>query len=450
MKNKIQNALKITLLAAPVVMLLALPAIGLAYTRTLNTTKDSVSEAMQLALAFNSETGYGGLIHNFKNAVLRPDESQYREAAENNAIRALQLLDQLEAMTSDGSAARRLQPTRDMVIAYARRIEGLQALNGAELPATEVDEMVRYDDTAALDNLQNFQNEFVTRLQNEMATDIRAMLIWLLAVELVGTTIILGIGFLLYTERKKRNARKLAQQQQMLERQQKVSEDLRRVNESLNRFSAIAAHDLKSPSRQIKAFSEMAMSEDTTDLERKEYLDAIHKSASNMQDIVSSLLEFSQRGFSAPEPTTIELSQYLNELTESIARQSGRNLRFDIQPTYASIEADPALLERVFANLIDNSKKYVPESTDLTIEIAHREEADRHIIMLRDNGPGVPDGLEDYVFEPLRRGHSAKEGQGIGLALVRSILRAHGGNISLRNDLKPGAAFEFWIPKIVA
>ena len=192
------------------------------------------------------------------------------------------------------------------------------------------------------------------------------------------------------------------------------------------------------------------MSEDTTDLERKEYLDAIHKSASNMQDIVSSLLEFSQRGFSAPEPTTIELSQYLNELTESIARQSGRNLRFDIQPTYASIEADPALLERVFANLIDNSKKYVPESTDLTIEIAHREEADRHIIMLRDNGPGVPDGLEDYVFEPLRRGHSAKEGQGIGLALVRSILRAHGGNISLRNDLKPGAAFEFWIPKIVA
>ena len=70
--------------------------------------------------------------------------------------------------------------------------------------------------------------------------------------------------------------------------------------------------------------------------------------------------------------------------------------------------------------------------------------------LLRDNGPGVPDGLEDYVFEPLRRGHSAKEGQGIGLALVRSILRAHGGNISLRNDLKPGAAFEFWIPKIVA
>jgi signal transduction histidine kinase len=431
-------------------MILALPAIGLAYTRTLNATKDSVSQAVELALEFNSETGYGGLIHNFKNAVLRPDETSYLNAAEDNAVRALELLDQLEILTTGTVAARQLQPTRDMIIAYARRLEGLRALNSSDLSTAEVDEIVRYDDSAALNNLQDFQNEFVTRVQNEMAMNIRAMLIWLLVVELIGTTIILGVGYILYDERKKRNARKMLKQQEMLEREKRASDELRKINESLNRFSAIAAHDLKSPSRQIKAFSEMAMSEDTTDLERKEYLDAIHKSASNMQDIVSSLLEFSQRGFSAPEPTTIELSQYLNELTESIARQSGRNLRFDIHPTYASIEADPALLERVFANLIDNSKKYVPESTDLTIEIAHREEADRHIIMLRDNGPGVPDGLEDYVFEPLRRGHAAKEGQGIGLALVRSILRAHGGNISLRNDLKPGAAFEFWIPKIAA
>lgn len=450
MIRRIQKTLKITLLLAPVIMILALPAIGLAYTRTLNATKDLVGEAVELALEFNSETGYGGLIHNFKNAVLRPDETSYLRAAQSNAIRALELLDQLETLTSDTITARRLQPTRDMIIAYAMRLEGLRALNASELSATEVDDIVRYDDTAALNNLQEFQNEFIGRLQTEMAMNIRSMLVWLLVVELVGTTVILGIGYLLYTDRKKRNARKLLKQQEILARERKASDELRRVNESLNRFSAIAAHDLKSPSRQIKAFSEMAMSEDTTDLERKEYLDAIHESASNMQDVVSSLLEFSQRGFSAPEPTTIELSQYLNELTESIAQQSGRNLSFDIRPTYASVQADPALLERVFANLIDNSKKYVPESTDLTIEIVHREEADRHVIMLRDNGPGVPDGLEDHVFEPLRRGHSAKEGQGIGLALVRSILRAHGGNISLRNDLKPGAAFEFWLPKTAA
>ncbi len=450
MIRKIQNTLKVTLLLAPVVMVLALPAIGLAYTRTLNATKDSVSTAVGLALEFNSETGYGGLIHNFKNAVLRPNEIEYQKAAEANAARALQLLDQLEAMTSDRSAARQLQPTRDMVIAYARRLQGLQALNDTDLSVAEVDDIVRYDDSAALDNLSAFQIEFVDRLQNEMAMNIRSMLVWLLIVELIGTTIILCNGYLLYTERKKRNARKLARQQEMLEREKKASDELRRVNESLNRFSAIAAHDLKSPSRQIKAFSEMAMADDTTETERQECLESIHLSATNMQDVVNSLLEFSRNGFAAPEPTEIELCGYLNELADKIARQSRRNVRFNVQATKARIHADPALLERVFANLIDNSKKYVPENTDLTIEITHKEEPDRHVILLRDNGVGVPDGLENDIFEPLRRGHDTGEGHGIGLALVRSIVRAHGGNISLRHDLTPGAAFEFWIPKMAA
>lgn len=179
MIRNLRNTLKVTLLIAPAVMILALPAIGLAYTRTLNATKDSVSQAVELALAFNSETGYGGLIHNFKNAVLRPDERSYLNAAEDNAVRALELLDQLEILTTGTVAARQLQPTRDMIIAYARRLEGLRALNSSDLSTAEVDEIVRYDDSAALNNLQDFQNEFVTRVQNEMAMNIRAMLIWL-------------------------------------------------------------------------------------------------------------------------------------------------------------------------------------------------------------------------------------------------------------------------------
>jgi two-component system sensor histidine kinase KdpD len=111
------------------------------------------------------------------------------------------------------------------------------------------------------------------------------------------------------------------------------------------------------------------------------------------------------------------------------------------------LEFDGVLIERVLCNLLDNAAKYTPAGTPVSIGAAARESEVE--VWVDDNGPGLPRGREESIFEKFERGarESTTSGVGLGLAICRAIVEAHGGRIHAENRPGGGARFIFSLPR---
>jgi two-component system sensor histidine kinase KdpD len=110
------------------------------------------------------------------------------------------------------------------------------------------------------------------------------------------------------------------------------------------------------------------------------------------------------------------------------------------------VNIDAVLIERVLVNLIENAVKYTPPGSTITIMSLHHE-SELHLIV-EDNGPGLPPGNEERLFEKFVRGHpeSAVNGIGLGLAISRALVRAHGGDLVADVHVARGARFIISLP----
>jgi two-component system sensor histidine kinase KdpD len=110
------------------------------------------------------------------------------------------------------------------------------------------------------------------------------------------------------------------------------------------------------------------------------------------------------------------------------------------------VRFDSMLIERVLANLLENASKYTPPGTSITLSA--RVVDDRLTVSVSDDGPGLPKGREETVFQKFARGEreSATPGVGLGLPICRAIVEAHGGAITGRNRPEGGAVFTFTLP----
>lgn len=118
-----------------------------------------------------------------------------------------------------------------------------------------------------------------------------------------------------------------------------------------------------------------------------------------------------------------------------------------LAPELPLLEFDAVLIERVLCNLLENAAKYTPPGTPIAIE-AHSE-TDFVVISVDDHGPGLPSGREAALFDKFERGRreNATAGVGLGLAICRAIVQAHGGSISARTRAQGGASFTFSLPR---
>ncbi len=129
---------------------------------------------------------------------------------------------------------------------------------------------------------------------------------------------------------------------------------------------------------------------------------------------------------------------------ESLPR--GRPVRVELAAELPLLELDAVLLERVFCNLLENAAKYAPGG-EITISARCRNESVE--VAVADSGPGLPAGSEDAVFDIFERGGQAgaTSGVGLGLAICRAIVEAHGGRIRAENRPEGGARFVFTLPR---
>jgi two-component system sensor histidine kinase KdpD len=123
-------------------------------------------------------------------------------------------------------------------------------------------------------------------------------------------------------------------------------------------------------------------------------------------------------------------------------------LHLQLPETLPLVYGDAVLLERVLANLFENAAKYTPNDTPITLKAWHRE--DQIYVEVSDEGPGMPTGDIESLFEKFHRGEreSSTSGVGLGLSICRAIVRAHGGAIWARNRSLPerGAILTWTLP----
>ena len=209
---------------------------------------------------------------------------------------------------------------------------------------------------------------------------------------------------------------------------------LARVDQMLSsqqRFIADAAHQLRTPIAGLKTQAEMALRTRDPDALRGS-LDNIVAATARMGSLVARLLALARAEPDSHEAVmrqTMDLEQLARTITtDAIPRalEAGIDLGFASPEHAITIEGDSILLRELMGNLLDNSLRYCPPGTEVTLEVAAND--DGATISVTDDGPGVPPQEHERVFERFHRlADSTIPGSGLGLAIVREVARAHGG-----------------------
>ncbi|MBR7987371.1 sensor histidine kinase KdpD [Burkholderia cenocepacia] len=246
-----------------------------------------------------------------------------------------------------------------------------------------------------------------------------------------------------------------------------VNMESERLRNSL--LSAIS-HDLRTPLTTIVGFSSMlangraaAQAGDAAAAARLaqregELVDAIHDEALRMTGIVTNLLDMARL-----QAGSLQLKRQWSLLEETVGaalaacrRVLARHpARVALPADLPLLQMDAVLMERLFTNLFENAAKYTPPDTSLDIGAERVTEDGQPFIRVHvdDHGPGLPAGMETRIFDKFTRGEkeSATPGIGLGLAICRAIVEAHGGKIGALNRTAPdglvtGARFWFTLP----
>ena len=217
-----------------------------------------------------------------------------------------------------------------------------------------------------------------------------------------------------------------------------------------NSLLAALSHDLRTPLTSLMAQAEsLARSAPPLAPAQRAMADALCEEMVRMSMLVTNLLDMARI-----ESGDVKLKlqwQPVEEVVGSALAASGAALAGHAVETHVPadlplVQYDAVLIERVLCNLLENAGKYTPPGSTIAISAAlHGMWLD---IAVTDDGPGLPPGQEEAVFEKFTRGEreSAKPGVGLGLAICRAIVGAHGGTIRAANRPQGGAAFVFTLP----
>ncbi len=230
--------------------------------------------------------------------------------------------------------------------------------------------------------------------------------------------------------------------------QARLHSETERLRNSL--LSAVS-HDLRTPLATITG-SASALVEQGAELDaaaRRELAQAIQEEADRLNRLVQNLLEMTRL-----ESGGIRVGKDWEPLEEVVGsalarvekRLGDRRVDIHLPPDLPLVPLDPLLIEQVLINILDNAIKYTPEGSPIEISATA---GDREVnVVVADRGPGFAPGEEALVFEKFYRGHAAgtRSGAGLGLAIARGIVEAHGGRISAANRPEGGAVFRFSLP----
>jgi two-component system, OmpR family, sensor histidine kinase KdpD len=217
-----------------------------------------------------------------------------------------------------------------------------------------------------------------------------------------------------------------------------------------NSVLSALSHDLRTPLTALVGLTDtLVRIPPGLDAARLNLAEAIRDQAFRMSALVNNLLDMARL-----QAGNVKLNLQWQPLEEVVgSAQQSREQQLQEHHVHATLPADfpllefdAVLIERVLCNLLENAAKYTPPGSEIRIDAAVRNGEAQ--ISVTDNGPGLPHGSEETIFEKFTRGEkeSAKPGVGLGLAICRAIVEAHKGRIWAENVPTGGARFIFTLP----
>jgi two-component system sensor histidine kinase KdpD len=209
------------------------------------------------------------------------------------------------------------------------------------------------------------------------------------------------------------------------------------------------SHDLRSPLTGITTAAGGLRSEQLPAADRRELVSVIEGEAVRLSRLVDDLLDLSriQAGAVNPLPDWCDLHDTVVSAANSVLAAGGDHpIEFALPADLPMVQADPAQLERVFSNLIENAIKFSPNGTP--VRISGGVGSGLVTVRVIDRGRGIPPSQRAQVFEPFFHGRDSKQGSGLGLAICRGFVEANGGRIQMQTGTGEGTSFAVSFPAV--
>ena len=236
------------------------------------------------------------------------------------------------------------------------------------------------------------------------------------------------------------------------EKLREVNQQLTQISSQKDAFLSQVSHELRTPMTSIRAFSELMR--DTSKMpqkDQKRFASIIHDESVRLTRLLDEILDLSflESGEAKLDISNAAMSDIVAKAlnaTEALAEREGVTILTDIRPKSMALNTDPDRLAQVIINLVTNAIKYGRTETPI-VKIKASTRAATAILVVSDNGPGVPKDHARMIFEKFDRASSADEkgSAGLGLAIAKEIMKNLGGDIRLLQS-KRGASFELRIP----
>jgi signal transduction histidine kinase len=226
---------------------------------------------------------------------------------------------------------------------------------------------------------------------------------------------------------------------------------LLRAQDETARLLRLLLHEIKNPLMSVLGALELALETEGLPEEAKELLQIAEKSARRIQELLQKAQDYLKLGQGVRlKVERVDLKALLQQAAEEVrplARRKRIALRLTLPRGEAWVYGDRDWLYQAVLNVLSNAVKYTPEGGRVAVRLLLGR--DRYGIAVADTGPGIPKEEQEKVFEPFYRASTRGEveGTGLGLALVKRVLEAHGGEVRLRSRLGQGSLFLLALPR---
>lgn len=226
-----------------------------------------------------------------------------------------------------------------------------------------------------------------------------------------------------------------------------------RANALKMQFLAMISHELRTPLTSIQGFASTLLADDVAwdPAEQREFIQIINQESERLTELVEQLLDLSrlEAGMLRIEPERLQLAELVASSSASLQVIAAEHeLVLDIPETLPEILVDGKRIMQVLNNLVTNAARYSPKGTCIAVTAGHEDDVVR--VTVRDEGPGIPPEERETVFEAFRqatnRPSNEDKGAGLGLAIARGLITAHGGRIWIDDTSEQGTAMAFTLP----
>jgi signal transduction histidine kinase len=211
---------------------------------------------------------------------------------------------------------------------------------------------------------------------------------------------------------------------------------------AIGELAGAVAHGIRNPLAGIRAIAQGALELDALEAGEESMRDILHE-VDRLDQRVATLLDFS-RPFE-PNPRPCDLAAVVRSVESAVSRRAARagaSVRVEVPSEPLVVELDPDHVEEALLELAGNALRVLGQGGVLTLE-AHRE-GDGVVLRVRDDGPGIPEAVQQRIFEPFFT--TRAEGTGMGLATVRKLVERQGGRVDLEASGPEGTCFRLWLP----